>query len=183
MNRKRSVFVVLLVGAVILSAAACYPLVNVLRGNPAGWFTMDNVDDYGDDLDARAVQHGGEIVVFTGHPGYVMGSENARLVFDMPRNHYYASTFNDTRVGDEWYAKLTRALRQGRADITIGGPMTEVILEQNSSAATAFRTHYCRADEPDAQALYNRTHGSLYIYEPECPESRQPVIQELSQSE
>lgn len=180
MNRQRTVFLVAMVAAIVVSATACYPLVNVLRGNPAGWFTMDNIDGYGGDLDARAEEHGGELVVFTGHPSYVMAADDARLLFDMPRNHYYAATFNDTRYGDRWYQNLTQAFQTGRADIAIAGPMTEAILKQNTTAASAFANNYCRVKDVDAQQLYAQTHSTLYVYEPDCPASRRPTIENMS---
>jgi hypothetical protein len=176
MNRQRTVFVVALAVAAVLSLVACYPLTNILTGNEGGWFSMQNIDEYGDDLDARAERHGGEVVVFTGHPSYVMDADNARLLNDQPRNHYFASTFNDSRAGDRWYRNLTRALRTGQVDIAVSGPMTETILEQNQTAGTAFLNHYCRVEDPEAQRLYGRTHATLYEYEPDCPDQRRPNI-------
>ena len=158
MNRQRQAFVVLLVVAALVSMAACYPLVNVVQGNPAGWFTMDNLDDYGDDLDERE----NVTTVFTGHPSYVIDSDDVRLLFDMPRIHYYAITFNDTDLGDEFYARLTRALQEGRAEVAIDGAMTEAILRHNQTAAQAFSNHYCPVTDSDTHRLYNRTHATLY---------------------
>jgi len=154
---------------------------NIVTGNQAGWFSMQNIDEYGDDLDARAEQHGGEVVVFTGHPSYVMDADNARLLHDQPRNHYFASTFTNTTVGDRWYRNLTRALRTGQVDIAVSGPMTETILEFNQTAAKAFVTHYCRVEDAEAQRLYGRTHATLYRYNPDCAEHRRPDIEDLSE--
>lgn len=170
----RKTFVGLLLVGAIISGAACYPLMNVLQGNPAGWFTMDNIDDYGDDLDERAKENGGQLVVFTGHPSYVIGADNARLLFDMPRNHYYASTFNNTTLGNEFYSNLTNAFQTGQADVAISGPMTEAMLEQNATAAAAFHENYCRVQDPKAQALYNATDSTLYVHQRDCPAYRRP---------
>jgi hypothetical protein len=177
MNRQRQAFVVLLTVAVVVSTAAAFPLTNTLRGNPDGWFTINNLDEYGEDLDARA---NSDVVVFTGHPSYVIASEQARLLFDMPRIHYFASTFNDTEVGDDFYRRLIRALRTGRADLAIAGPMTEAIIENNSTAETAFATNYCRVADAETQWLYNRTHSTIFAYEPDCPAARQPAVENLS---
>jgi len=181
MNRQQEAFVVLLAAATILSLAAGYPLTNVLTGNEGGWFTMDNIGKYGSDLDGRATD--GEVVVFTGHPSYVIAADDARLVFDMPRGHYYASTFNDTEIGDQFYRNLSQGLRSGRIDVAVAGPMTEAILKQNATAQRAFLTHYCRVPEAEAQVLYNKTHATLYRHQPECPEHRRPNVENMSQAQ
>lgn len=167
MNNWQKVFVVVVLVATVTSLAAAYPLTNVVvNDNKAGWFTLDNIEKYGDDLDDR-VEPGG--TVFTGHPAYVMESENARLVLDMPRVHYYAITFTNTDVGNAMFRNLTTAFESGKAKYAVSGPMTQKILELNQTARRAFVDHYCRVE---TDGLYNRTHANLYKWVPDssdCP--------------
>jgi len=178
MNHTRKLLVTLVVVGVVVSTLSAFPLTNIVfHDNADGWFTMQNIDDYGADLDERAED--GELIVFTGHPSYVMDSDKARLLFDMPRNHYFAMTFVGTDVGNAFYDRLAEALRTGQADVAIAGPMTESILEHDQETKKAFVDNYCRVDDPEAQELYSRTHATLYRYEPDCPAARQPNVEQM----
>lgn len=174
-SRKQAILAIAIFLAVTSSLAGAYPLTNiVVNDNQGGWFTVDNIETYGDDLDERV----GDGYVFTGHPSYVADSD-ARLLMNMSRIHYFALSFDGTAVGDRFFQNLTNDLRNGTAKWAIGGPMTTAILEHNETAKTAFLNHYCIADDQEAQRLYNRTGGTLYIYVEngsECPPERQPDL-------
>lgn len=171
--------VILVVALVVGSGAALgtgEPLATVaFDDNPDGWFTPATLAAYGDDLDERVVP--GERV-FTGHPAYVMESDDARLVFDRPRIHYFAVTFRGTSHGDRQYRRLAAALSNGSAPYAIGNEMTTLMLQWDGAAPArqAFEEHYCAVDEPETQRLYNRTGATLYRYQPDCPADRRPQI-------
>lgn len=177
MHRYRKVLVAIVLVTSITSISAAYPLTNVVGGNEAGWFTVDNIDAYGDDLDSR-VDPGDEI--FTGHPSYVMGSDNARLLNDVPRAHYYAVSFTGTEIGDAYYRNLTRAFESGTAEYVISGPMTKRILIRNDTAEAAFVANYCRVE---TDGLYNETHANLYRWvgdTSDCPNEKRPNVANMS---
>lgn len=155
------------------SAATSTPFSNTaLDDNEAGWFTVDNLDAYGDDFDRRI---DGSATVLSGHPAYVMDSDDARLLFDMPRMHYYYLTFMDTDLGQEFQTRLIEAIHTGQAEYAIDNSMTTAMLEQNRTLAKAFRSHYCLVDDAETRALYNRTDATLYRWvenESACPPER-----------
>lgn len=173
MHKYRALLLAALLVAGTVSLANAHPLTNIaIDDNEGGWFTFDNLEDYGEDLDARASS---TVTVFTGHPAYVMGSDNARLWDDMPRVHYFAITFEHTRLGRQMYADITRDFRSGRVDYVIAGPMTEGVLTYNQTAADAFVANYCLVDDRETMALYNRTNSRLYAHtDGECPPDRRP---------
>lgn len=178
MHRYRKALIVIVLVASVTSLTAAYPLANIVfNDNQSGWFTTDNIGEYGNDLDSR-VDPGDPI--FTGHPSYVMGSDNARMLFDMPRIHYYGNTFLGTWAGDRFYRNLTVALENGEAEYAISGPMTEKVLELNASAEQAFTKHYCRVE---TDGLYEKTNAELYRYvenTSDCPEDRLPDVENMS---
>lgn len=178
MNKKQIAFVLVVLVATITSVFAAYPLTNVaLYDNEAGWFTIDNLEDYGDDLDSR-VAPGEE--TFTGHPAYVMNSDNARLWADLPRVQYYAYTFNDTNMGDRFYENLTAAFRDGTIEYAISGTMTRQVLRYNNTAQHTFSNHYCRVE---TDGLYERTDANLYKWVPnstQCPPEHRPDVLNMS---
>lgn len=177
MHRYRKVLVVIVIVMSITSITAAYPLTNVVGGNDAGWFTVNNINEYGDDLDRR-VSPGDEI--FTGHPSYVITSDNARLLFNVPRAHYYAVSFTNTTIGDVFYENLTGAFESGRANYVISGPMTKRILERNATAEQAFVRNYCIVD---TDGLYDETNANLYIWvgdTSDCPEEKRPNVSNMS---
>lgn len=173
MNKLAALLVVAIVLGAGASAATSHPFGNVaFDDNTDGWFTTSNLEAYGDDLDQRIEGQSG--YVFTGHPAYVMDSQKARLLFDMPRIHYFAIMWNNTQAGNQMYANLTVALRDGRAKWAINNTMTDTLLEKNETARNAFNANYCRVDDPETRALYNRTDATLYRWvgnESACPEA------------
>lgn len=173
MNNYRVLFIVVVLLGGVTAFATTHPLTNVaIDDNDSGWFTFDNLDDYGADLDRRL---GADGYVFTGHPAYLMASDKAHLLYDMPRIHYFATTFGGTDVGDRFYANVTRALETGTADLAIAGPMTQAVLEEHGPAAEAFLANYCVVSDRETVALYNRTHSKLYRYAPdECSPGDRP---------
>lgn len=178
MNKTQTALVVVVLIASITSMSAAYPLTNVvIHDNEAGWFTLENLQEYGDDLDSRVAP--GD-PVFTGHPSYVMESENARLLFDLPRVQYYAYTFNDTWMGDQLYRNLTAALENGDAEYAVANTMTRQTLRYNTTAQRAFEKHYCRVK---TDGLYAKTDAQLYKWVPnssDCPPDRRPDVRNMS---
>ena len=178
MNKTQLALVAIVLVAAITSVFAAYPLTNVaLHDNESGWFTIDNLESYGDDLDSRV---GPGEVIFTGHPSYVMNSDNARLWRDLPRVQYYAYTFNDTYLGDALYENLTTAFRDGTIQYAISGTMTRQTLRYNNTAEAAFTAHYCRVE---TDGLYARTDANLYRWVANssvCPPERRPDVRNMS---
>lgn len=164
MNRLQHILVGAIVIGILASTLTAFPLMNVvLYDNADGWFTMDNIDDYGDDLDSRS---NNTVVVFTAHPSYVMGSDDARLLFDRPRIHYFAITLRGTELGDQQYERIATALRDGRVSYAINDNMTTNMLQWDGAgdARQALRENYCAVQEPDTQQLYNQTGATLHEY-------------------
>lgn len=177
MNR-RLLLIGVLVLAVITSFGAAFPLTNVLLyGNADGWFTPSNLDDYGESLDKR-LEPGD--VVFTGHPAYVIESEDSELLFDRPRLHYFAVTYRGTPLGDRQYRRIAAALRNGTAEYAIGNDMTRNMLGWTGSAPArnAYLNNFCAVADPQTQRLYDRTNATLYRYvgNDYCPPGRRPTI-------
>lgn len=173
MNKKQTLFAVAIALAVLVSLLSAYPLTNiVLDGNDGGWFTVETIHEYGDDLDER-VEPGER--VFAGHPSYVAAADQTRLVFDMPRIQYYAVTWNGSGAGDEFFATLAAQLRSGNVSHAVHEDMTMQILRRNESVRQAYASNYCRVDDPAAQRLYNQTGATLYKYtNTTCPVERRP---------
>lgn len=175
-DRRAIVLAVVIVLGGGTSMATGHPFSNVaLDGNDDGWFTTENLDAYGDDLDGRLEP--GEWV-FSAHPAYVMESDDARLVFDRPRTHYFAITFQGTNVGDRQYQRLARAFANGSVPYAIVDNTTRNMLSWEGAffARKAFEDYYCRVDDDETQALYNRTDATLYRYAWTCPDDRRPDI-------
>jgi len=174
MNRKQMLLVVAIILGVVVSLLSAYPLTNVvLDGNDGGWFTVDNIHEYGDDLDDRA-KPGDR--VFAGHPSYVAAADHTRLVFDMPRIQYYATTWNGSGAGDEFFATLAAKLRSGNVTYSVHDDMTREILQQNKSVRQVYISNYCRVDDPEAQRLYNETGATLYQFNESCPTAERPPL-------
>ena len=178
MNNTHTALIAVVLVAAITSTAAAYPLTNiVVDDNAGGWFTIENVQEYGDDLDSRVEP--GE-AIFTGHPAYVMDSENARLLFDLPRVQYYGYTFNDTWMGDQLYQNLSVAFETGSVEYVISGTMTRQTLRYNTTVESAFESNYCRVE---TDGLYAETDANLYRYVEngsECPVDRRPDVSNMS---
>lgn len=178
MNRLRGILVATVALSIVVSFGGAYPLTNTLvYDNADGWFTTGNLNEYGDDLDGR-LDNGD--VIFSGHPAYVIESDDARLVFDRPRVHYFAVTFRGTSLGDQQYRELADTLNSGRVPYVINNDMTRNMLRWNGSgvARQAFLTNYCRVQDADAQRLYDRTNATLYEYVggATCESERQPSV-------
>lgn len=175
--RLQTVAVAVVICSLLVSSMGAYPLTNVaLDGNDGGWFTMQNLEEYQDDLEGRV---GDGDVVFTGHPSYVAGSD-ARLLFDMPRMHYFAATFKDTHLGARLQERLRRALDSGEVKYAIAGPMTEKIISYDEKTESTFYENYQRVFHPGG--LYNKTDAGLYkhkSYIGQCKNCSGP-IQSLS---
>lgn len=172
-NPYRVLLVVALVLGVVVTTAGAFPLTNiVIDDNADGWFTMETISQYGDDLDER----GDPAIVFSGHPGYMIGAGEAHLLYDMPRAQYFAVTFAGTPTGDRFFDRLTTSLRRGEAEFVIYEDMTRQTLEQNATATRAFERHYCRVTDPETVALYDETGATLYRYQADCPAERRPEV-------
>lgn len=178
MNRLRGVLVATVVLAVVVSFGGAYPITNTLmQDNADGWFTTANLNEYGDDLNGRL--DSGD-VVFSGHPAYVIESDDARLVFNRPRVHYFAVTFRGTELGDRQYQNLADRLNSGEVPYAINNDMTRNMLRWDGAqpAREAFIRNYCEVDEADAQRLYDRTNATLYEYvgDGACPSVDRPAV-------
>lgn len=178
MNRVRGLLLATVALSVVVSFGAAFPLTNtMLNDNADGWFTTNNLNEYGNDLDQRVAN--GEWV-FTGHPAYLIDSDNARLVFDRSRVHYFAITFRGTELGDRQYERLAAALSNGSAQYAINHDMTKNMLQWDGAqpAREAFVANYCAVDEPVTQRLYAQTGGRLlrYVGNETCPPERRPVV-------
>jgi len=174
MNELKAVFLAAILIGALGSVSTSQPFTEpVLNDNEAGWFTVQNINEYGDDLDARS---NGSMTIFTGHPAYVMNSQNVSLLFDMPRIHYFASTFNGTPVANQLYSRLSVALRNGTAKYTVMAKMTANILRFNKTVYRAFKAHYCSVDDEGTTRLYDKTDATLYRWVPDsgdcAPENR-----------
>jgi len=167
-----------LVGAVA-SAGTSHPLTNVaLDDNSDGWFTTENLQRYGDDLDQRVAGSESKAIL-SGHPAYVIEADRAHLLFDMPRAHYFAISWNNTSVGDEFFANVTRAIERGDAQWAINNTMTDTMMEKNATLAAAYQEHYCRVDDAETQALYAETDSTLLYWvenTSQCPPDRRPSV-------
>jgi len=173
---------VLLIGVLIGTAASAgtsHPLANVaLEDNSDGWFTTSNLEAYGDDLDERVAASGSPYIL-TGHPAYLIEADRAKLLFDMPRAHYFAISWNNTSHGDRFFANMTAAIRDGRAHWAINNTMTGTMMEKNSTLATAYEDHYCRVEDAETAELYDQTDSTLLIWVPHedvCPPERRPDV-------
>lgn len=170
----RAVVAVALTIAVVSSGAAAFPLVNVVTGNDAGWFTVNSTQAYGDDLDDRT-QPGD--VVFAANPTYVADS-HARLPDDNARLHYEAVTFKGKSWGPHigLFKRLTAGFHSGAYRYAVMDTTAVKMLRWNASAADEFETHYCRVP---VDGLYRQTHAVLTRWQPAdeaCPSDRQIPI-------
>lgn len=178
MNHRAAVLVTAVVIGTVASMATGQPFAAVAFGSGDGdWFTTGNLDDYGDDLDERLAP--GERV-FSGHPAYVAESDDARLVFDRPRVHYFAVTFRGTEMGDRQYRRLATALSNGSVPLAIDNTMTTNFLRWDGAtpARQAFEAHYCAVSDDATRELYDRTNATLYRHAPSCSADRRPEIDE-----
>jgi len=178
-NKLAAVLVAAVLVGTLASAGTSSPLANpTFEDNSHGWFTTSNLEAYGDDLDRR-IGDNDSGVIFTGHPAYVIESDEARLLFDMPRAHYFAISWNGTAVGNELYANITAAIRDGRAEWAIDNTMTDTMLESNATLRAAYETHYCRVDDRQTARLYAQTDATLLRWVPNqsaCPAGQRPEI-------
>jgi len=165
-NHKTAVLRVVLALAVILAvvntSAAAYPITNlVVNDNSGGWFTVDNVQQYGDDMDART--DGGEEVL-AANPSYVALS-HATMVGDNARLYYTLISYEDSGPAADIYEYLLPRLRNGSIEYVVYSPLVEEMLYFNQSVARAFDSHYCPVD---TDGLYEQTDATLYQYNASC---------------
>jgi hypothetical protein len=174
MNNRQRTFVAIIALSVIVTTATAYPLMNVVwYDNEGGWFTVNNLDDYGDDLETRIDR--GEVLL-TASPGYVMEANDVHMWEDRPRIHYFLITYKDTRYGDNIYHNLSNDLQSGSIEYVITNGMTRNMFTWNSSAEQAFESNYCYVDDPEAQEMYERRNGNLWQYQENCT-TRRPIIE------
>lgn len=158
---KRLAAVAVLAVAVVTSGAIAYPFTDLaVEDNRAGWFTPGNMDAYADDLDRR-VQPGE--TVLTAHPSYVVASY-ASLPRNSSRVYMTAYLYNNTRLDHALYQWLLPRLRNDSIPVVVLDGLTRDLFRWNASAERLFEQYYCRVASADR--LYNRTHASLYRYQP-----------------
>lgn len=152
------VLAVAVVLALINTSAAAYPIVNVaVDDNSGGWFTVDSVQEYGDDMDART-SPGDE--VFASNPSYVALS-HADMVRDNSRLYYTLVSYKNTGPGADIYAYLVPRLKNGSIEYVVHTGLIDHLLAFNKSAKLAFESNYCRVN---TTGLYNETNATLYEY-------------------
>jgi hypothetical protein len=167
----RDAVVVAVVIGIAVATATAHPLAVILAGNQAGWFTPANIQEQGAALEAEV---GPDEVLLVGHPTYVAGTD-VRLYRNMPRVQLVATTWSGSRLGDGFFKRLERDLRDGSIDYVLLEQMTRQTLVENESVERAFLQHYCRVDDDHAFA---QTGGKLYRYvdgKSDCPDSRRPT--------
>lgn len=154
----RVVLAVAVVLAVISSTGAAYPLTNVVIDDNSGdWFTIDSVQEYGDDMNARTAP--GEAVLAT-NPSYVALS-HATMVRDNARLYYTVVSYRNTGPGSDIYAHIIPRLRNGSIRYVVRTEILDDMLSWNTSANQAFQANYCPVE---TDGLYNRTNATLYEY-------------------
>jgi hypothetical protein len=142
-----------------------------MGGNDAGWFTMQNVHDYRDDINARTDP--GDVVYATG-PTFVADS-HVRLVNDNPRIHMVLVRYRNSGPGEPLYASIIDHLESGRATHVILSRTSRRTFAWNATAYRVFRDNYCRVEAADD--LYQRANAYLYEYRSgECPEHLRPTL-------
>lgn len=168
---------VLLALAVVLATVGsfygAYPLtVVLLNDNEAGWFTMGNIHDYEQDINARTDP--GDIV-FATNPTYVATSD-ARLPMDRSRTHMVGVRYRDQGPGASQYQQLNAQMRNGTIRYIVFSATTDGFFRWNESAEAAFKANYCRVESADQ--LYNRTNAMLYEYtgNTSCPDRLAPTL-------
>lgn len=173
-TRVRQTLAVALVIGLVVSAGASYPITNiVIDDNQAGWFTIDSMQEIGDDLDERTAP--GD-AVFAANPSYVVGS-HATMVDDNARLHYVGATFSEQSWGPHipMYANLTEGFTSGSIDYAIIDTSAVNMLRWNDTAAKAFAENYCQVDIGQP---YNETNAMLFKHgnATTCSDNRQLTV-------
>jgi len=154
----RAVLAVAIVLSLINTSAAAYPITNiVINDNSGEWFTIDSVQEYGDDMDART-QPGDEVLA--ANPSYVALS-HADMVRDNSRLYYTLVSYKDSGPGRDIYEHIIPRMQNGTIQYVIYTGMVEDMLSWNSSAVAAFESNYCPVE---TDGLYQKTNATLYRY-------------------
>lgn len=170
-----------LVGAMVLatvsSGAGAYPLTNILvDDNAGGWFTMDSVGEYQEDMDYRTDP--GDVVL-TATPTYVAGSE-VRMLNDNARIHYIYATFYEkhgpTGPSIAVYNRIIEAMESGEITLIVVDELTQNMLVVNETVSNLFESNYCRVEEVDE--LYRDTGAFLYERNVDCEQP--PDVEQLN---
>ncbi len=169
----RTLFAITLVIATVTAAGGAHPVTHiVLDDNEDGWFTMENMDAYHEDLNDRT-QPGD--VVFTAAPVYVAGT-HARMVNDNARIHYLYATFEDDGPAESMYRRVISGFQSGDIQWVVMTANTQNMLEYNESAQNAFESNYCRTQN---DSLYQQTGAMLYKYEENASACPRPEVETM----
>jgi 4-amino-4-deoxy-L-arabinose transferase-like glycosyltransferase len=160
-HARRIVKIVLAVAvvlAIINTSGAAYPLTNiVVDDNSGNWFTVNSVQEYGDDMDART-SPGEEVLA--ANPSYVALS-HATMVRDNARLYYTLLSYRNTGPGRDIYEHMVPRLQNGTIRYVVHTSLVEEMLTWNQSAGDAFDANYCKVKTGD---LYEKTNATLYEY-------------------
>lgn len=169
---KRVGIVVLLLTAAAGSVGA-YPVTNtLLHDNDDGWFTMSSVQEFGDDIESRTSP---DEQILAGMPTYVADADR-QMALNRPRLHYVAAGFGTSGPGERQAERLEKAMQSGDIELVIMSPMTHNLIRYHRGATRAFEQHYCRVE---TGGLYETREATLYEYDKECPDERQPKVNSM----
>lgn len=168
----RYTLVIAIILSTVVGFGAAHPLTVVaLEDNEDGWFTIGNLHDYKQDINARTKP--GDLVI-TSSPAF-LSDTHAKTLNDNPRLHMVAARYGSGGPAAPMYRDMVAAMRSGEAEYVIYTRTMRQMLLWNASARTAFTRHYCRVESADS--LYQRSNGLLYRHQPQdCPPDQQPVV-------
>ncbi len=161
-----------LILAVVTSGVGAHPVTNVvLDDNDDGWFTMDNIHDFRDDINNRTEP--GDIV-YTTSPAF-LSDTHVQTISDKPRIHMVLVRYKDHGPAVPLYRTIIDTLRNGSAGHVIYTRTLRQTFRWNETAWQAFRDNYCRV--PSADGLYGRANAELYRYQPAgCADRHRPSL-------
>lgn len=146
----------LLLVATLVAGANAYPYQPNGVDDDSLWFTIDSVQEYGDDIDART-DPGDR--VYAAQPLYVIESER-RLAADLSRKYYAFRGWPRSQQREEAERQLTAAIAENRTTHAVVDTEAEMIRSQSGDEFNeTFDRNFCPVE---GDAIYEQTNAQLY---------------------